>query len=1064
LFSQWSSPESYTPRHLAERILMSRAALEGERKQLTVLFADLKGSMELVADRDPEEARRILDPVLELLMDAVHRYDGTVNQVMGDGIMALFGAPIAHEDHAVRACHAALRMQTTVREHAAAIAREHRGATVQIRIGVNSGEVVVRAIGSDLRMDYTAVGQTTHLGARMEQLANPGTILITGETARLAEGHIQATPIGPVVVRGLPAPVEVYQLIEVTATPPRLHAAATRGMSRFVGRAAEIAQLQRSLSRAASGHGQVVAVVGEPGVGKSRLIHEFIHSATLDGWKVLEGHAVSYGRTTSYLPIVHLLKGRFAISERDGPREIREKVTAHITALEPALEAILPALFALLDAPDDDPRWQQLDPAERRHRTLEALEALVVRESQDQPLVLLFEDLHWIDRETQAFLDRVLRRLPETRILLLVSYRPEYAHDWGERSDYTQLRVDLFSPESVSALLGELLGSDRSLDPLKQVLTEKTGGNPLFLEESARTLVETGAVTGERRGYRLVRPVESIQVPATVQAILAARIDRLAPEDKHVLQAASVVGTTVPYPLLEAASDETAETLRYRLSRLQAAEFLYESGVSLDQAYAFKHTLTHDVAYASLLHERRRTLHARIVDALESLGAERSAAQLDRLVHHSLRAEQWEKAFAYCREAAARAFARSAHAEALNRVTQALEALERLGPVPERRTWELELVTQRAAALRALHGYGASAVAEVYDKARELYREAGDTPERFSMEWQQMQFFLVRADLDAAAALAASLVEYAERRQDRVLLVDAQLAMGMAQFHRGEFIVAHGHLARAVALSRPEDDRPQLVTHGQDPSVFALSYLAYTLWFMGRPDEAIARAQAAVEIAQRKAHAFSYVSALTFLARISQCRRDLAKAKLVAGEVIAASRTYGFAYYEAQGLIHLGWARVMADGDEAGCAQMFEGYAALEKTGTVFGLRGALVQIAEACLRVGRVGEARSALEKAQREVSGRTTQYWDAEVARLKAEVAESPDVARQWYQTALETARRQGSRSLELRAALGHARLLRARGRADEGRALLAPVMESFTEGRETVEFREAHELLGG
>ena len=1044
---------------------MSRAALEGERKQLTVLFADLKGSMELVADRDPEEARTILDPVLELLMEAVHRYEGTVNQVMGDGIMALFGAPIAHEDHAVRACRAALRMQATVHEHADAMARARPGASVQIRIGLNSGEVVVRAIGSDLRMDYTAVGQTTHLGARMEQLARPGTILITGETARLAEGHIQVTPVGPVSVRGLPAAVEVYQLIDVTATPPRLHAAAARGLSRFVGRESEIEQLQRALARAGSGHGQIVAVVGEPGVGKSRLIHEFIHSARLDEWKVLEGQAVSYGRATSYMPIVHLLRGRFAISERDGPREIREKITGHVTALDPALEAILPMLFALLDVPVDDPRWQQLDPAERRHRTLEALEQLVLRESQAQPLVLLFEDLHWVDRETQAFLDRIARRLPATRILLLVSYRPEYAHDWGGKSYYTQMGVGLFTPEGVHALLVDLLGSDRSLDPVKQVLTEKTGGNPLFIEESARTLVETGAVIGERRAYRLVRPLESIQVPATVQAILAARIDRLAPEDKHVLQAASVVGTTVPYPLLEAASDESAETLRPRLRRLQVAEFLYESGVALDRAYAFKHTLTHDVAYASLLHERRRTLHARIVDAIEALGAERSAAQLDRLVHHSLRAEQWEKAFAYCREAATRAFARSAHAEALNRVTQALEALERLGPIPERRTWELELVTQRAAALRALHGYGASAVAEVYEKARELYREAGDTPERFSMEWQQMQFFLVRADLDAAAALAASLVEYAERRQERVLLVDAQLAMGMAQFHRGEFTIAHAHLARAVALSRPEEDRPQLVTHGQDPSVFALSYLAYTLWFLGRPDEASARAEAALEIARRKAHAFSYVSALTFVARISQCRRDLAKAKEMAGEVITASRTYGFAYYEAQGLIHLGWARVMADGDEEGCAQMFEGYAALEKTGTVFGLRGALVQIAEACKHVGRAAEARNALDKAQREVSGRTPQYWDAEVARLNAELQDDDsDAADRWYRTALETARRQGSRALELRAALGYARRLHARGRAGEGRALLEPVMRSFTEGRETVEFQEARELLGG
>jgi class 3 adenylate cyclase len=365
---RFASPESYTPKHLAEKILTSKAALEGERKQVTVLFADLKGSMELLADRDPEEARELLDPVLERMMEAVHRYEGTVNQVMGDGIMALFGAPVAHEDHAVRACYAALDMQGAIRRYADEVWRTH-GITVKIRVGLNSGEVVVRAIGSDLRVDYTAVGQTTHLAARMEQLAAPGTVLLTADTLRLAEGYVTAKPLGPVPVKGLEAPMEVYELTGAGPLRSRLHAAAARGLTRFVGREGELDHLRQALGRAAAGHGQVVAIVGEPGVGKSRLVWEVTHSYRVHGWLVLQAGSVSYGKATSYLPVIDLLKGYFAIEDRDGPRAVQEKLTGKLLTLDRALEACLPALLSLLDVPTDDPQWSALDPPQRRRRT-----------------------------------------------------------------------------------------------------------------------------------------------------------------------------------------------------------------------------------------------------------------------------------------------------------------------------------------------------------------------------------------------------------------------------------------------------------------------------------------------------------------------------------------------------------------------------------------------------------------------------------------------------------------------------------------------------------------------
>jgi class 3 adenylate cyclase len=390
---QPQAPLAYTPAYLAEKILTSRSALEGERKQVTVLFADLKGSMELLADRDPEEARQILDPVLKRLMAAVHCYEGTVNQVMGDGIMALFGAPLAHEDHAVRACYAALAMQGAIRAYAEAVRRTY-GVTVQIRVGLNAGEVVVRAIGNDLHMDYSAIGETTHLAARMEQLAPPGSILLTAATLRLVEGLVQATLLGPVPVKGVAEPVEVYELVGASTLRGRFQAGVVRGLTRFVGRDQELATVQHALAQAGAGHGQVVALVGEAGVGKSRLVYECVHAHHTLGWTVLESASVSYGKATPYFPVLDLLKRYGHIEDQDDTRTIRAKVTGQVLTLDEALQDAIPALLGLLDALPDNSPFLQLDPPLRRQRTLDALKRVLLRESQVQPLLLIFEDLH----------------------------------------------------------------------------------------------------------------------------------------------------------------------------------------------------------------------------------------------------------------------------------------------------------------------------------------------------------------------------------------------------------------------------------------------------------------------------------------------------------------------------------------------------------------------------------------------------------------------------------------------------------------------------------------------
>jgi class 3 adenylate cyclase/tetratricopeptide (TPR) repeat protein len=675
--------QTYTPGHLIEKILTSRAALEGERKQVTVLFADLKGSTELIRDLDPEAAQRLLDPALRHMMDAVHRFEGTVNQVLGDGIMALFGAPIAHEDHALRACYAALAMQAALRRYAQEVQRTH-GLTPQLRVGLNAGEVVVRTIGNDLHMDYSAVGQTTHLAARMEQLATPGSILLTAATLRLVEGLVQVNALGPVPVKGLAEPVEVFELVRASALRWRLQAAAARGLTRFVGRDIELDQLRQALERARAGHGQVVALVGEAGVGKSRLVHEYIHTHQMQGWRVLESAAVSYGKATPYFPILELLRHYGHVEENDEPRIIRARITGQVLTLDEALQDTIPALLALLEALPEGSPFLTLDPPQRRQRTLEALKRLLLRESQVQPLLLVCEDLHWIDSETQALLDRLVDSLPTARLLLLVNYRPEYQHGWGSKTYYTQLRLDPLPPASAEAVLDVLLGDGGGaqqagpLQALKQLLSERTEGNPFFLEESVRTLVETGVLVGEPGDYRLVQPVDRLQMPATVQAVLAARLDRLPPEEKRLLQTAAVVGTEVPLPLLQAIVELPEATLHSSLAHLQAAEFLYETRLFPDREYTFKHALTHEVAYGSLLQERRRVLHARIVEVFEAFGGDRMTEQVERLAHHALWGEVWTKALAYCRQAGEKAMARSAHREAVGYFEEALRAIEYL--------------------------------------------------------------------------------------------------------------------------------------------------------------------------------------------------------------------------------------------------------------------------------------------------------------------------------------------------------------------------------------------------
>ena len=794
--SKFASPEVYTPKHLAEKILTSKNALEGERKQVTVLFADMKGSMELLADRDPEEARKLFDAVIEQMMEAVHRYEGTVNHILGDGIMALFGAPLAHEDHAVRACYAALRMQESVKCYAMEIQRT-QGIPIQIRVGLNSGDVVVGSIRNDLHMDYTAIGQTAHLAARMEQMAMPGSVLMTADALRLAEGYVQVKSLGPVAVKGMNDPVDVYEVTGAGVARTRLQAAAARGLSRFVGRDDETEQLRKAFEEARVGHGQVVAVVGEPGVGKSRLFYEFTHSRRIESCLIVESGSVSYGKATPYLPAIDLLKAYFKIQDRDNQRDIREKVTGKLLTLDKTLEPALPALLSLLDVAPEDQLWQNLDPLQRRQRTLDSIKRLFLRESQVQPVVLIFEDLHWIDSETQAFLDSLIDSLPTAPLLLLVNYRPEYQHGWGSKTYYRQLRIDPLPPESAEELLLAALGDDASLQSLKRLLIERTEGNPFFMEESIRTLVETKVLAGERGRYRLTGSLETTRAPATVHAVLAARIDRLALEEKRLLQSAAVIGKDVPFVLLQAIAEISEEELRRDLGHLQAAEFLYETRLFPDIEYTFKHALTHEVAYGNVLQERRRWLHARVAEAIERLYPDRLAEQVELLAHHTFHGELWEKAATYLRQAGAKAADRSAYREAVSYFDRAIEALKHL---PESRQTIEQAIDIRIEMRSSLQPLGEQA--KVLERMREAQglAESLNDQRRLGQVSAYLSGYFIQAgdDLIQAIENGQRALSISAAIGDFTLQVQANHFLGSAYLAVHDYHRAFNHLSRNV--------------------------------------------------------------------------------------------------------------------------------------------------------------------------------------------------------------------------------------------------------------------------
>lgn len=1058
------APIDYTPQHLAERILAEQAAQRmrggsgGERKIVTALFADMAGSTALIQNLDPEQVRNLIDPILALMMEAVHHYEGYVAKSLGDGILALFGAPIAHEDHPQRALYAALRMQEAMHRYADRVRLEQE-IPLQIRVGIHTGEVVVRSIHTeDLRADYEPVGQSIHLASRMEGLATPGSIVVSEATHRLAEGYFEFKALGAIPVKGVAEPLSVYEVLGSGPLRTRLQIAARRGLAPFVGRQPELEQLSKALSRVRDSRGQVVGVVGEPGVGKSRLFYEFRPRAQQD-CLVLETFSVSHGKAFAYLPLIELLKAYLQIVPQDDERLRREKVTGKVLTLDRRLEDSLPYLFYLLGLADANASLAQMDSQLRRQRTFEAIRQLLMRESLNQPVVVIFEDLQWLDSETGLFLDYLIEGIASSRLLLLVNYRPEYQHDWGGRSYYTQLRLNPLGQAEAEELLASLLGDDPTLAAIKPLIMAQTEGNPFFLEEVVQTLVEEGGLLGEPGHYRLEQAPETLHIPTTVQGVLSARIDRLAADEKELLQTLAVIGKEFPWSLVCQVVDRPEDELRRLLSRLQTGEFLYERPAFPEVEYTFKHGLTQEVAYGSLLTERRNALHERSAQAIEALFPDHLEERCNELAHHYSCSGNVLKAVEYLQRAGEQALHRSANMEAVDHLGSALELIGRLPDTPERHGQELGLQLALGPVWMAIRGYAAPEVETTYSRALALSQQCGDVPGQFTALFGLDAYYLVRGELQAALDIAEPLLQLAEREQDSGLLLEAYGSVGAVLIPLGELLSARDNMEKGIALYDPRQHRSHAFLYGLDPGVLCLCLLALTFELLGESDQAQRRSDEALALARELSHPVSLAFALVYSAENHLFRQEGKDVLSRADAAVELSRELGFKYWLAHGNILRGWALAEQGDLDTGIELIRQGLVDYRATGAEMFTTHFLGLLADALLRAGQAGAALQVLDEALQRVGKTQERFYAVELYRLTGDCllaapeapesgAAAPQTPEDCFLKAIEEARGQGARLLEWRGMLSLAQLRVRQNRPEEARELLKAICSAAPE----------------
>jgi class 3 adenylate cyclase/tetratricopeptide (TPR) repeat protein len=921
--AQKRAPLSYTPKHLADRILTTRSALEGERKHVTVLFVDVAGFSTLAEQLEPEDVHQIMDGCFAILTEQVHHYEGTINQFTGDGLMALFGAPIAHEDHAVRALHAALGIQAALRAYGDTVQRQW-GVPFQMRLGLNTGTVVVGRIGDDLRMDYTAQGDTTNLAARMQQMAPPGAIWVAEATHRAAGAAFDWQALGPMAVKGKAAPVAVYELRGCLASRSRFDIVARRGLTRFVGRTAEFQQLLAAWGQAQQGHGQVVSVIGEAGFGKSRLLYEFKQQLGQEEARYVEGTCFTYGESISYLPFLNIVRTLCGLEEDSDEAAAKCQIDAHLATLAPEPAGVVPYLHNLLSLTVDDEVFPRLTPELIRQRTVAALTTLTVAEARARPLVLILEDVHWIDKATEEVVGAVVEAMATLPLLLVLVYRPEYVHAWASREYHARLTLTgLASPggaEIVRAVLAKPYASRVSLTPLspahrtmlaqdvmgttaippevEQLIVATTDGNPLFIEELALSLVESGALVRTPAGYALTRPVETLEVPTTVQGVLLARIDRLPEDLKGVLQMAAVIGRVFSHPLLAHVVQRGAE-VEQLLLHLEEQEFIYPTSRAPQREYSFKHVLTQEAVYGTLLRPQREMYHERIGEALETLYPERLEEYYEVLAYHYVRSGNKDKAVEYLDLANQKAARANAMEEAKGYFDAAMRLLDTLPETEGNQRRRIALLGNQAPImLLLLKGQ------EYYD----LLVRYRDMAVGLDNPWLLGAFY---ACLGWCAWWFGRLDEAIETLTNAVTLCEAAGNMDAAELAYMTLQWSHvhkGNYAQALALQeralRTLEHRFHLRYY-----LWELTAASWAYAFLGRWEEAAGECQKALRLGEEYADSSVISFAAFILSFVYTLKNDLGQALEYGELAVQKAPTPGDKVY-SQAFLAIVWCRM----------------------------------------------------------------------------------------------------------------------------------------------------------
>jgi DNA-binding NtrC family response regulator/tetratricopeptide (TPR) repeat protein len=995
-----------------------------EGRHLAFLYATLAGSGAPVADTGG---------VLPMLADKARNFGGTVPDVSPLSFVAVFGIESV-EDASQRAALAAIAVRNAVERGRGVDAR-----APAVRVAVHAGHLMVGRFAGTAEIDLEGKREAWRVLAELGARAEPGTVLVSPAAIALLERRFELAPAGPGDLTG------PRRLVQRERTGFGLGG---RPLSRFVGRGHELETLTGLLAQAERGRGQVATIVGEPGVGKSRLLYELTRSERLQGWRILGCGGVSHGLATPYLPLVELLRGYFGVEETDTPSEIGERIEQTLAGLDPVLRPHLPALLALCETPMDDHRWHALEPVQRRRAMREAIRSLLLRESQVRPLLVLVEDLHWIDSETQATLDRLVEALPTARLLLVGTHRPEYRHSWAGRTYYSQLRLDPLGPEAAGTLLRSLLGSGAEFAPLAERMIERTEGNPFFLEESVRTLIETQAVSGAPGDYRLTRGVPDVEVPAAVEALLAARIDRLPPEDRQVLQSAAVIGTDVPLALLRAIESASADTLDQSVTRLQAAEFLYEKSGTAEAEYTFKHALTHEVAYGSLPADRRRALHARVVDALEARRVDQPGEPLERLAHHALGGELWEKAVAYLREAGERAAARSAYREAAAAFEQALVALAHL---PESRATieqsvdirqELRVVLQPLLELDRILGH--------LEPAEGLAESLGDRARLGRVLGGLCNTWHAGGDHERALTLVTRAYELGNALGDVALRIETTLRLGAVHYSLSNYSTAVGFLRQTVDLTRGRAESERLGFVGL-VSVLMNTWLSFSLTELGRFAESQARAEEALRIATTADQPFSLIAGHFALGILGLRQGRFERAAAAFRSAVELSRTWDM---PAWGDSQAGWACALAlQGQRDQAIRLLqESSTTFSRIGMIFmALRAAW--LSEAARWCDRPQEATQLADEGLRLARAHKERGNEAWAQRLLGDLASDrepldPAAAEGHYRDALALAEALGMRPLVAHCHRGLGGLSRRTGGLDRARRELGVARDLYRE----------------